>query len=434
MRGENGQSEYHKNYRTMETRMTIQLRRFMVTLSIASSVAAGAAHAENIKVAFIDPLSGSLAASGQAALKQFQTIAEFSNRGKWAGDNTLEFVGFDSRGSPQEALVQLKMAADQGYRYIAQGAGSGAALALLDAINKHNERNPGKEMVLLNYAAADPGMTNEKCSFWHFRFDANSDMKVEALTDFIAKDQSVKKVYLIHQNYAAGQQFQRATKEYLKRKRPDIQIVGDDLHPIGQVKDFSPYVAKMKAAGADTVITGNWGPDAALLIKAVKDAGLIVNIYAPYATTSGVATAMGESGVGRVKGLAAWHVNNETFSGKEIVDFHKKKYNEDLVIAGIYPLVSVFSQGIKSARSSDPIKVGFAMEGLKMKALNGEVEMRKTDHQLQQPLYIMNWVKTNGKDVKYDQENTGYGWKTVRKIDTYVTTQPTSCQMKHPAQ
>ncbi len=72
------------------------------------------------------------------------------------------------------------------------------------------------------------------------------------------------------------------------------------------------------------------------------------------------------------------------------------------------------------------------MEGMKIKSLNGEVEMRKTDHQAQQPIYITTWTKTNGKDVRYDQENTGYGWKTTQKIDSFVASQPTSCEMKRP--
>ncbi|MDB5764054.1 MAG: branched-chain amino acid transporter substrate-binding protein, partial [Herminiimonas sp.] len=250
--------------------MTSRFHPHVLAFSAAAVFAAPAVFAENVKIAFIDPLSGPFAPVGQGILHSWQMIADIANKEKWAGNNTIEFVGFDNKASPQESLTQLKAAIDQGYRYIAQGNGSGVALALIDAVNKHNERNPGKEVVYLNYAAVDPDLTNSKCSFWHFRFDANSDMKMEALTGFMARDKNIRKVYIIGQNYAHGHQVARAAKEYLKRKRPDIQIVGDDLHPIAQVKDFSPYVAKIKASGADTVITGNWGADLALLIKAAK--------------------------------------------------------------------------------------------------------------------------------------------------------------------
>jgi branched-chain amino acid transport system substrate-binding protein len=414
--------------------MTIQFRPLLLALSIASAFTTPLAFAENVKIAFIDPLSGPFAPVGQNILKSFQMISDISNQGKWAGDNTIEVVGFDNKGSPQESLTQLKTAIDQGYRYITQGNGSGAGMALLDAVNKHNERNPGKEIVYLNHSAVDPDMTNSKCSFWHFRFDANSDMKMEALTTFMAKDSSVKKVYIIGQNYAFGHQVTRAAKEYLKRKRPDIAIVGDDLHPIATTKDFSPYVAKIKASGADTVITGNWGTDLALLIKAARDAGLETNFYTFYAGTTGVPTAMGEAGVNRVKMVAYWHPNNETFSGKEIVEGFKKKYSDDYYAMTTYSTIATLAKAVKVAKSADPVKVAFAMEGMKVNSLNGEVEMRKSDHQLQQPLYIVTWVKVDGKDVKVDQENTGFGWKTDEKLDGFVASQPTSCQMKRPAQ
>ena len=413
--------------------MTLQFRPFVLMASIAAAFCVPTASAENVKIAFIDPLSGPFAPIGINFLKSWQAVADLSNRSKWAGDNTLEIVGFDNKASPQEALVQLKSAIDQGYRYIAQGNGSGVSLALIDAINKHNDRNPGKEILFLNYSTMDPDLTNRKCSFWHFRFDANSDMKMEALTSYMAKDQSIKKVYIIGQNYAYGHQVTRAAKDYLKNKRPDIQIVGDDLHPIGLVKDFSPYVAKIKASGADTIITGNWGPDLALLIKSAKDADLKANFYTYYGYTTGVPTAMGASGADRVKSVFFWHANTEKFSGKEIVTAFKAKYNDDFYAMSIYTAPLMLAKAMKEAKSTDPVKVAFAMEGMKIQSLNGDVEMRKADHQLQQPLYIATWTKVNGKDVKYDQENTGYGWKTDQKIDSYVTTQPTSCQMKRPA-
>jgi branched-chain amino acid transport system substrate-binding protein len=402
-------------------------------LAVAAMLVASAAHAETVKIAFIDPLSGPFAPVGQNQLKSFQLIADMANQQKWAGEHRIEVVGFDNKGSPQDSLTQLKSAIDQGYRYITQGNGSGVGLALLDAINKHNERNPGKEVVYLNYAAIDPDMTNSKCSFWHFRFDANSDMKMEALTSYMAPNKDIKKVYIIGQNYAFGHAVSKAAKEYLKRKRPDIAIVGDDLHPIAQVKDFSPYVAKIKASGADTVITGNWGADLALLIRAAKDADLKANFYTYYAVTTGVPTAMGAAGADRVKIVGNWMINSDNFNGKEVVEAFKKKYNDDYYSAQTHSSIGMLAQAIKSTKTTNPVKVAFALEGMKFNSLNGQVTMNKVDHQLQQPLYIGTWSKTDGKAVKYDQENTGYGWKMDKKIDAYVGSQPTSCQMKRPA-
>ena len=404
-----------------------------LTLAVSVALLSAAAQAETVKIAFIDPLSGPFAPVGQNQLKSFQTIADLANQQKWAGEHQIQVVGFDNKGSPQESLTQLKAVIDQGYRYITQGNGSGVGLALLDAINKHNERNPGKEVVYLNYAAIDPDMTNNKCSFWHFRFDANSDMKMEALTSYMAPNKDIKSVYIIGQNYAFGQAVSRAAKEYLKRKRPDIKIAGDDLHPIAQVKDFSPYIAKIKASGADTVITGNWGADLALLIRAAKDADLKANFYTYYAVTTGVPTAMGASGADRVKIVGNWLINGDVATGKDIVEGYKKKYNDDFYTAQTHSSIGMLSQAIKQSKSTDPVKVAFAMEGAKFQSLNGGVMMNKVDHQLQQPLYIGTWSKVDGKAVRYDQENTGYGWKMDKKIDAYYATQPTSCQMKRPA-
>jgi branched-chain amino acid transport system substrate-binding protein len=399
---------------------------------VALSLIAPAVMADTIKIAYIDPLSGPFAPVGQNILNSYKYIAEKANAEGWAGTNKFEVVGFDNKGSPQESLSVLKSAIDGGFRYITQGNGSGVGLALLDAVNKHNERNPGKEIVYLNHAAVDPDMTNSKCSFWHFRFDANSDMKMEALTTFIAKDTAIKKVYVIGQNYSHGQSVSRSAKEYLARKRPDIQIVGDDLHPIAQVKDFSPYIAKIKASGADTVITGNWGADLALLVKSAKDADLKANFFTYYGGTTGVPTAMGASGADRVRMVSYWVPNNETFSGKEIVDGFKAKYKDDYYAMATYSVLSAMGKAVKQAKSIEPLKVALALEGMTFKSLNGEDVMRKVDHQIQQPLYISTWVKANDKDVKYDQEDTGYGWKVNQKIEAFVATQPSSCQMKRP--
>jgi branched-chain amino acid transport system substrate-binding protein len=406
------------------------VRPFVAALAL---VALPVAAQQTVKIAFIEGLSGPFAPVGQNILKEYQFIADLANSKQWAGkDVKFEIVPFDGKASPQESLTQLKSVIDQGIRYVTQGNSSAVALALIDAINKHNDRNPGKELVYFNYAAVDPALTNDKCSFWHFRLDANADQKMEALTSYMKENQSVKKVYLINQNYSFGVAVANAAKEMLKRKRPDVQIVGEDLHPIGQVKDFAPYIAKIKQAGADSVITGNWGADLALLIKAAKEANLDANFYTYYAGTTGVPTAMGSAGADKVRQVAIWSPNEKTFTGSDIREEFEKKYGADFYVAQTYHTIKLLSEGIKKAKSTEPVKVAMAMPGTKFMSMNGEVEMRALDHQLQQPLAILSWQKKDGSTVKYDDEKTGYGWRTESVQPTYVGVQPSSCKMKRP--
>jgi len=348
-------------------------------------------------------------------------------------------VPFDNKVSPQESLNQFKRVTDQGIRYITQGNSSAVALALSDAVTKHNERNPGKEVVYLNYAAVDPALTNEKCSFWHFRFDADADMKMEAMTALMAKNPKIKKVYLIQQDYSFGHAVSKAAREMLKRKRPDVQIVGDEFHPLGKVKDFSPYVAKIKAAGADTVITGNWGNDMSLLVKAGKDAGLDVDWYTYYAGGLGTPTAMGEAAAGRVKIVAEYHSNvadNKAAGWDAAYRKQAPKGNPDFYFLRGKAMFDMLVDAIKKAKSDDPKKVAYALEGMKMQGDLGELEMRKSNHQLIQPLYVFTLHKSAArggpKEAKIDMEGSGLAPVTDTRVEPYVTVTPTSCSMKRP--
>ena len=413
--------------------MTLFTKRlFDIAFVAAATLLSGAAFAQagqTVKIAFIDPLSGPFANIGQNQLKSWQFSADEFNKKNAAGVK-FEFVPFDNKASPQESLNALKAAIDQGIRYVAQGNGSGAAAAISDAVTKHNERNPGKELVYINYAAVDPDLTNSKCSFWHFRMDADTSMKMEALTSFMGDQAGVKKVFLINQNYSHGQQVSRYFKETMARKRPDVQIVGDDLHPLGQVKDFAPFVAKIKASGADSVVTGNWGQDLTLLIKAAKDAGLAADFYTYYAITGGVPTAMAAGLGGKVRVVSIGH--NALPGLVKGQDEFKKKYNDDWYTYQTYNTMAMLSLGMAKAKSIDPVKVALAMSGLKFSGFAGEVEMRKTDHQLQQGLYITEWRKADAKNP-YSVENTGFNFQEVRAMPSYVSSTPTSCQMKLPS-
>ena len=413
----------------------MKLRRLLHAGAAAAAILAAVSSfaAENIKIAVIDPLSGPFANVGEAMVRYTQLAADAINaRG---GSAKFEIIALDSKSSPQEAQLALKSAIDQGVRYINQSNGSNVAAALIDAVNKHNERNPDKTVMYLNTGAVDPALTNDKCSFWHFRFDADAEMKMAALTDAIAQNTHSKKVYLLNQDYAFGQAVARAAREMLPKKRPDIEIVGDELHPLGKIKDFAPYVAKIKATGADTVITGNWGNDMSLLVKASREAGFTPDFYTYYAGGLGSPPALGDAGIGHLKQVTQWHAN----IGNDKVEKHYRAYRDkykdvkdDYYWTTQYLALEMLVRAIDQAKSTDPAKVGKALEGMKFEGDSGEVTMRADNHQLIQPLYVSTYVKADGKDIKNDVERTGNGFKTDRRIEGKDTVMQTTCKMDRP--
>ena len=411
--------------------MSFVLKSVAVAALAASMSGAFAQSGETVRIAFIDPLSGPFANVGQNQLKSWQFVAEAKSGKANPAGVKYEVVGFDNKASPQESLNSLKAAIDQGFRYVAQGNGSGAAAAISDAVSKHNSRNPGKEVVFLNYAAVDPALTNEKCDYWHFRLDADTTMKMEALTSFMKDQPKVKKVFLLNQNYSHGQQVAKYFKEGIARKRPDVQIVGEDLHPIAQVKDFAPYVAKIKQSGADTIVTGNWGTDLTLFVKALGDAGLNIPMYTYYAGVTGTPTALAAANASEVYVIAYGSSNQSGEVGQLAADF-KKKFNDDFYTYAVYNGINLMSGAIAKAKSTDPVKVAKALEGLEVKSFAGDVKMRNTDHQLQQSMFVTKWEKVSAK-YPYSVENTGYTFAPVKQMEPYVASTPTSCNMKRPS-
>ncbi|MBP9061344.1 MAG: branched-chain amino acid ABC transporter substrate-binding protein [Rhodoferax sp.] len=410
--------------------MKFVLKFVAASVAMVCATVAMAQKGETVKIVRIDPLTGLLGPVGISQLKGYQFFAEkFSGAGNPAGVK-FEITGIDNKLSPTESLNALKAAIDQGARYIIQGNGSSVALALTDAVTKYNERNPGKEVLYLNDSAVDPDLTNSKCSYWHFRFDADTSMKMEAMSSFMESQKDIKNVYILGQNYSHGVQVAKYAKETLARKRPDIKIVGEDLHPLAQVRDFAPYIAKIKASGADTVITGNWGSDLSLLIKAANENGYTGKFFTYYAGVTGTPTALGSNGAGRVYQVAYNHYNMGGQMDKWMNEF-KTKYNDDFYTGSTIRIYQVLGAAMAKAKSTDPVKVAAAMEGLKFESFNGEVEMRKADHQLQQPLYMTVWQKAD-KKYPYSPENTGMTLAPVKEYPNYVSSTPTSCQMKRP--
>src|SRR6201985_2803506 len=262
---------------------------------------------ETIKLAYTDPFSGPFASGGDEFLKVFQFIIARKNAAGGALGRKVELIPFDDKLQPAEALIALKSMTDQNIPYVMHCTGSNVGAALIDAVAKHNERNPDNRIIYLNCGALATELTNEQCNFWHFRFAGSVDMRAAARIKALPKD--LKKVYLLNQDYLFGQSIQKDSKKWLGEMRRDIEIVGDELMPFGKVQDFAPYVSKIKASGAQSVLTGNYNRDLNLLIKAAVESGLDVRFDTFLSHLIGGPTAIGAAGENRLSSVMEFNGN-----------------------------------------------------------------------------------------------------------------------------
>lgn len=387
---------------------------------------------EPLRIAVIEMLSGPFAAIGQSLTNHLDmAIEEINARGGLPNGAKIEVVRFDSKNSPQEAVLALRQATDLGIRHVFHGLGSHIAHALVEAINKHNAREPGRSVLYMNFSSLDPALTNEKCSFYHFRFAPNADMQIEALIRMFATRKDLRKAYLINQDYAYGQGVRRVMRELLAQRRPDVQVVGDDLHPLGKIKDFLPYIAKIKASGADAVLTSNWGNDLSLLVRAAQDTGLPALLFTLHAGAIGTPTAIGPAGADRLWTVGQWHANAGGVLESYNLDY-KRRFKEDFNYVPPKSAAEMWARAVIAAKSSDPIQVAKALEGMRHDPGAGEVWMRPEDHQLVVPQFVAVWTRAGKEPVKLDTEGTGYGFKTELRLDAKETTLPTTCKMDRP--
>lgn len=417
--------------------MNISRRYLLKSLAAALSLPAFAQAHKPIRLAMVEGLSGGNANGGEAVFRNLIWAVERVNqRGgvKTAqGLRALELTRYDTKGQIEESLSAMRSAIDDGARFILQGNSSAVTAALIDAVNKHNEREPTRRVLLLNYSAVDPILTNEKCSFWHFRFDAHANMRMAALMSVLREDRPVKSVYLIGQDYSFGQAVLREAKSQLAAQRPDVHVVGDELHPLLRIKDFAPYAIKIKASGAQAVITGNFSNDLTLLVKAAREVGYDGKFYTFYGNALGAPAAIGDAGVGRVIAVADWLPNMPDMASETFYKAFRERYPnpaDDYVHMRMQLLIEALAQSIERAGSADAVSVAQALERASVSLYGQKGMMRAADHQFQQPLAVGVMDKAGTPGVKFDVEGSGYGFRVIKTLAAAQAEMPHTCTMQ----
>ena len=429
----------HKNLKNIRARRHALSALLAGALSVAAVSAGAQPAAEPIRIAMIEGLSGPFANTGEAVFRNLVWATERVNaRGGVklpGGARPLEIVRFDSKGQTEEALSGLRSAVDRQISIVTQGNSSAAAAGLIDAINKHNERDPARQVLFLNYSAVDPALTNERCSYWHFRFDAHADMRMSALMSVLREDRALKGIYLIGQDYSFGQSVLAEARRQLAAQRPDVKIVGDELHPIARIKDFAPYAAKIKASGAQAVLTGNWGNDLTLLVKAAREAGFEGSFYTFYGNALGAPAAMGEAGIGKVVAVADWFPNTPGKASETFYQSFRQRFpkpEDDYVHMRMQLMIESLAQAIERAGTVKAADIAAQLEKVQVTLAGQTARMRAGDHQFQQPLAVAVMDRQGVPGVRFDVEGSGYGFRVIRQLTPQQAELPHTCNMTRP--
>lgn len=406
-----------------------------ISLGGAIIISSTSSAQETVRIAFMDPLSGTFASIGNTGRTILEFAADYfyNSKGGILGGRMIEVVSLDNKQSPNETQLQFRRAVSEEIQIIFQGNSSAVASTLSQTISRHNRRNPGQEVLQINYSAVDPILTEDNCSFWHFRFDAHANMKLNILTDFIAADPDISSMYIIGQDYSFGQVVSDTTIKLINEKRPDIEIVGNEFHPIGQVKDFTPYVTKIVSSGADAVVTGNFGADMVSLARSIIDSGLDIPIYTFYAAYDGITATLGEGGKNKIRLIHNGVANPlPTETRKQFNrDFKIAHPNYDVTQPRIVNALQMVVAAMEETQSTDPYDVALALEDMRFTTMGGEeIWMRAQDHQIFQGLSVS--VHTD-EGVEFDADNSGWGLVTEYQVPLEETMVESSCQMRRPS-
>lgn len=404
------------------------------TTFAATALLCSTAQAAPLKIGLLETLSGPQASTGQtfrAAVRY--AIDKLNGSGGWNGES-VQLLEYDNQGGPAGASDKLKAAIADGVQIVVQGASSAIGGQITEDVRKHNLRNPGKEIVYINVGAEALELTGEKCNFHHFRFAGNAQVRTKALVQAMKQAGTLgTKVYSINQNYSWGQDMERAIVDSAAAN--GYQVVEKTLHDTNKIQDFAPYVSKIGASGAETIITGNWSNDLLLMMKATKAAGLKARFGTVFLDQPGNITNAGETAVGHF--IA--HAFNPEAAGAEgerfVKDYTAKTGHAPVFIEPQTAFgLDMVADALKRTKAENGVlnvnTFAKTLETTKITSPMGEMSMRAADHQVQMPMV----VSMVSKDAKYKADGTDMGFKPVKVFSAEEASTPAqaSCKMQRP--
>ncbi|MBP1779328.1 MAG: transporter substrate-binding protein [candidate division NC10 bacterium] len=379
----------------------INRRGFLKTAGAAAAAAGTAqffapailkAQQQPIKIGHLVPLTGFLSPMGDFASKAGKQAIEEINAAGGVLGRKLETIVDDETNPGVGVQKATKMIQQDKVDFLLGTVSSAVALAIMDVAERYQK-------IFFNTGSNSDEIRGAKCNYYTFCTEASNTQYVKAIGRYLVKNKNYKTFYILTSDYAFGHDLTRVTRRLLNELGG--KEIGHDLVPTGTA-DYSSYLLKVRNAKPEVIFCNVAGGDQTTFLKQYTEFGLKIDV------AGGVTDTVLMWNAGKDTAQGVWTViwwgdlNNEYT--KKFVSTYRAKYGQppENQAWGDYTSIKVLAEAIKMAGTTDSKKVVEALEKVKFDGGKGrELYYRTYDHQLMQPMYVVDIKKTGNKD-KWD--------------------------------
>jgi len=276
-----------------------------------------------IKIGSVGPLTGTSAQDGNAMKNATILAVELVNKAGGINGAQIEVIAEDDKSDPKEAAaVANKFAADKDVIAVIGHYNSSCTLAGAPIYNKAGIAEVSGGSSSPAVSAAGP------CTFRTITTDAFQGRYV---IGWAVKEEGFKKIAVVYENTDYGKGIQEVVKE--EAGKNGASVVAEEAYIMGQTKDFSAMVTKIKKIQPDVIIIGGLYNEAALFAKQAKRSGLNTPMMGVDGLYTEPLIELGGDAVEGLRMIGFYHESNQNKETQDFINAYKAKFNE---IPGTY--------------------------------------------------------------------------------------------------
>ena len=358
------------------------LQRSLAAVALAGLLpfAAMAQGKEPVKVGLVSSKSGVFAQQGEEVMRAVQFAIDEANAKGGVDGRKVEVMTGDDEGTPDAGRrVAEKMARD-GYNLLIGSIPSSISLAIAQNLDRW-------DAAYFVVASKSDKLTGDTCKPRSFRTNHSDAMDI-AMINELAKGLKEKSFAVLAADYVWGRDSGESFKKAAEAAGKSVPLA---LYaPLG-TKDFSPYIAQLKAANVEAIWVAETGRDAIAFVKQAQEFGLIpAKKLIGHALIQNFMIAATDKALEGTLGNTAYTPEIDSPLNKSFVAAWKAKFNRVPTDneGQAYNGAQVMFDGVRLAKSVKPEDVSKALRGAKIDTVYGTLTMRAADNQLVMPNYM----------------------------------------------